>query len=107
MNNKVLNKNQVAQTVNSIINATPQSDLAILESMSNAFDEFDCEIGDIIPEWSEFTRSDGKLGRKMESITYGGIKYNVSNRFVSSLCSRFGFGYSIFRLFDQIGRAHV
>jgi hypothetical protein len=74
--------------------------LAMLNSRRNLYDHFITNIGDITPKWEDRKRSDGIVERKLKSITYGDKEYLSTDRFLLSLCSKFGMGTSIFTLFD-------
>lgn len=78
------------------------STLAHLDSRRTDFDFFTADIGDITPGWEDRKRSDGIVERKMTTIKYQNNEYEVGDRFVLSLCSKFGIGTSIFYLFDPL-----
>lgn len=75
-------------------------DINQLESRREDFDFFTADIGDIAPVWEDKKRSDGIVERKMTSIKYQDNEYKVGDRFILSLCSKFGIGTSIFYLFN-------
>jgi len=76
------------------------SQIMTLDGRRANFDFFTADIGDITPGWEDNKRSDGITVRKMTTIEYNDTTYNVGDRFVLSLCSKFGIGTSIFYLFD-------
>jgi hypothetical protein len=76
------------------------SELIQLDTRRNDFDFFTADIGDITPGWEDHKRSDGIVEKKMNTITYEGAEYGVGERFILSLCSKFGISVSIFYLFD-------
>lgn len=76
------------------------SQISNLEARRDDFDFFTADIGDIAPGWEDHKRSDGIVERKMKTIKFQDREYEVGDRFVLSLCSKFGIGTSIFYLFD-------
>lgn len=86
-----------------IVDITDKSDvtrmLQYYDGRRSIFGEFHCEIGEITPEWEDIPDNNGCIRRNLTRIIYNGQKYATTNRFVISMCSRFGFGQSIFKLF--------
>jgi len=76
------------------------SNFSQLQARQDDFDFFTADIGDITPGWEDKKRSDGIVDRKMKTISYQNKEYQVGERFILSLCSKFGIGTSIFSLFD-------
>lgn len=70
-----------------------------IDGIRNQFCEFQCEVGEIEVEWRDCNNSNGSIIRDITHIKYGGNKFNVSDRFLYSLSSRFGFSSSIFNIF--------
>lgn len=75
------------------------SNTEIIDGLRGRFGELVCEVGELVPEWNDSKTSDGRVIRKLKSISYGGQTYGCTHRFVHSLSSRFGFSNSIFTLF--------
>jgi hypothetical protein len=70
-----------------------------LNGIKNMFDEFTCEIGDLTTAWTDVKLNDGRISRKLDSIKFEDKTYSVTNRFIVSVCSKFGMGPNIFNLF--------
>jgi hypothetical protein len=71
-----------------------------LRGKSGLFGEVYAEIGEIEPQWEDVKLNTGRISRKLQRIAFGGKEYLATDRFINSVCSRFGIGPSIFNLFD-------
>ncbi len=57
-------------------------------------------VKDLAPEWDQVKKSDGSFSNKIKSLTVNGERFRPTNRFLNSMCSRFGFAPSIYGLFE-------
>lgn len=64
------------------------------------FSEFSCEVGEMEPRWKDNKTNNGCILRTLTGVHYAGREYETCDRFLLSMCSRFGFGKSIFKLFS-------
>jgi len=71
-----------------------------LDGRKADFDVFTANIGEVAPQWDDIKRSDGIVERRMNAIKFQDKVYQTGKRFITSLCSKFGIGESIFCLYD-------
>ena len=87
---------------------TPE--MTFLNNYNDKFDYIITNIGDLKPEWEQSFRDDGTISRSLKCVKYnyqnpetGEIEthtFNVTSRFILSLCSRFGISSTIFNVFN-------
>ena len=70
-----------------------------ISTILEGFEYFETEIGDITPIWSEHLQHDGIIKRSLNEISSSAGELIVTDRFVTSLCSKFGIGTNFFKLF--------
>lgn len=70
-----------------------------LASKVGNFNVFVTEVGNLIPDWDDVKRSDGRISRELQKFMNDNDEIKATDRFIISFCGRFSFGRSIFRLF--------